>query len=491
MLFENIKKNLIRLANKTAFVINEKEYSYNFFKKRILVILNYFKQKQIKKSDQIIVYIDDHIDTYASIIAIFFSGATFIPINPSHPDERNKLILSQVTPKLKLSAEIAISESIITATLETKNTELTLNIDKENPAYILFTSGSTGVPKGVEVSYSNISNFVQNFSNLFSKLNEKDRFLQIYDLTFDASLHCYLLPLFIGGSIYTIPNNKIKYLYAYKLMDKHKLTFAKFPPSIITYLSSYLNKINLPELKYSLFGGEGLRVDIVKKWSNCVPNAEIFNVYGPTEATINTHFLKLNDIDLDKKSENGILSIGKTFGSNLSLVIDEYNEKVPDGQPGELCLGGEQIAIGYYNDKEKTKKSFIFKSDKGGKIKFYKTGDLAFKDEEGDFMFLGRIDDQVQIQGFRIELSEIEQIAFKFGHAENYAAVAILNQIGTNEIHLFAQNLTKEISDLEQYLKQNLPSYMYPTKVMNIQRFPQTSSGKIDKNKLAKFIENE
>jgi len=486
MLFEKILNNLTKFEKKTAFVINEIEYTYGFLKKRISTIYQYLKEKNIKKNDIIVVYTNDNIDTYASIIAIFFHGATFVPINSLHPKQRNQKIIEQIKPKLILTT--TDKQEGVKNTLNLKNSNQTINLHKncEQTAYILFTSGTTGTPKGVEVSYENINIFIEDFARYFNELNEKDRFLQIYDLTFDASLHCYLLPLFVGGSIYTVAPQKLKFLQAFKLMEKHKLTFTKFPPSVLSFLKPYFNKINLPHLKYSLLGGEEFRTDLAKEWKKSVPNSRIYNVYGPTEATINTHIYPVDTTRLEEKSNNGIVSIGKTFGQNKAVIINEENKLIKDNTIGELCLGGKQVAIGYLNDKMKNKESFFTINN----IPFYKTGDLAYIDKDGDYIFLGRKDNQVQIQGYRVELSEIEEIAFRFGKSQNYAAISIKNKLGASEIILFAHKLTNK-EELTDFLNKNLPSYMLPSKIINLQEFPLSPSGKVNRKELKKGITND
>lgn len=484
MMLNQIYNNLLIYKNETSFVINETKFSYEFLKKRVYSVFNKLVEIGTKPNDIVVVYTDDHIDTYASVLAIFFIGATFVPINSMHPAERNQLILNQILPKVILSTK-DIEKSINTVKISSENTKINFKYNEHNIAYILFTSGSTGIPKGVEVTYKNINSFILNFSQYFGKLTPNDRFLQIYDLTFDASLHCYLLPLFLGASVYTVPPNKMKFLHAYKLMEKYKLTFAKFPPTVINLLKPFFAKINLPNLKYSLLGGEEFRTNLAVEWKKCVPSAQIYNVYGPTEATINTHIYPLNIKSLIK-NYNGVISIGKTFGQNKAKIINDNNSVVETNIIGELIIGGEQVANGYLNNKIKTKDQFFYSN---GEL-FYKTGDLAYIDDEGDFIFVGRKDNQVQIQGYRVELSEIHEVALKYNNQLNYAVVTIQNKFDTTEVVLFVEN-TAYKEKLHDFLTDNLPHYMLPSKIINLKSFPLLTSGKIDKNKLKTIAFNE
>ena len=486
MLFEKILNNLTKFQDKTAFVIDETVYNYYFFKKRITNIYNELQKNNIKNNDIVVIYTYDNIDTYAAILATFFCGAIVVPINSVHPKQRNERILRQISAKTIISTNTLDNPSINPDFIKDSDTKITTKHKSDNIAYILFTSGSTGKPKGVKISYHNIENFIVDFKNYFKELTELDRFLQIYDLTFDASLHCYLLPLFIGASVYTVSPKKIKFIQSYKIMDKHKLTFAKFPPSVLHLLQPYFNKIKLESLKYNLLGGEEFKANIAKKWQKCVPNAQLFNVYGPTEATINTHIFRVNFKNIEQKTNKGIISIGKPFGKNTAIIVDEQNTEKGKNEIGELCLGGEQIALGYFKNENKTENSFIIIKGK----RFYKTGDLAYIDKDGDYMYIGRKDNQVQIQGYRVELSEIEEIANKFNNQITFVAVTIKNETEATEIVLFSLNLSNK-EELKDYLKNNLPAYMLPSKIINLKELPFLTSGKINKNKLKEIGKNE
>ena len=478
MFLQKILNNFTNYSNEIAFCINEKFYTYNDFEIKISTIINYLQNKNIKKNDIVIVYTTDDIETYASIFAIWFLGAIFVPLNPLHPSERNDLILKQIDAKLKIFKSD-------TANLSLKKTKIQLTESKNADfMYILFTSGSTGVPKGVPISLLNIKSFITDFSNSGYKLNHTDKFLQIYDLTFDASIHCYLLPIFLGGSVYTVPPKSIKYLQALKIIQKHKITFAKFPPSVLNYLKPYFPKIYLPDLKYSLLGGEAFYINIAKEWKKCTPNAQIQNVYGPTEATINTHIYNCDFNKLEEKTDNNIISIGKPFGSNKALIINENNDVLGNYQKGELCLSGNQITSGYIENPQKNKTSFVKIKINNKLTLFYKTGDLAYVDKDGDFIFCGRLDNQIQIQGYRVELHEIEAIANNFANNLFTLAIAVTNELGIPEIILYTEDFNKNTEDLLNYLKKKLPGYMIPKKIIDIKIFPQTTSGKIDKNKL-------
>jgi amino acid adenylation domain-containing protein len=354
--------------------------------------------------------------------------------------------------------------------------------------YILFTSGSTGVPKGVMLSRSNFDNFLENFIGIGYEFSEEDKFLQIYDLSFDASLHCYVLPLCFGACVYTVPQDEVKYTYALKLMRLHDISFAKMPPSTIAYLRPFFKEIKLEMLRYSLFGGEPLHVDIAMEWLQCIPNAKMQNVYGPTEATINCTYYDCGPAKVPIKSFNGIVSIGKPFGDSRAIIIDEDGELVPDGSRGELCIRGSQVTAGYYKNQEKTNSAFIYFNTAKGSLRFYRTGDLVMRDQDGDLLYIGRVDNQVQIQGFRVEMGEIESNARKFPNSGQLAAIAIPNDVGNMQVYIIIENFKRPVEEMREFLKDKLPSYMWPAKIISVAEFPKTVGGKIDRKALSEFI---
>jgi acyl-coenzyme A synthetase/AMP-(fatty) acid ligase len=268
-------------------------------------------------------------------------------------------------------------------------------------------------------------------------------------------------------------------MYALKLMKEHDITFAKMTPSTISFIKPYFPGIRLESLRYCVFGGEPLVFDLASAWAQCVPNAVIHNVYGPTEVTINCMKHNFNVINGGAKSYNGIVSLGKPFGDTKAIILSETGKIQPVGKKGELCLAGRQVTQGYMKDEEKNKAAFFTKKIDGKDYRFYKTGDLAFVDKEGDYMYCGRIDNQVQIQGFRVELGEIESCARSIVKG-NVAAVARKNFLGTLQIYLFIEEGFNQ-EKLLHSLKSKLPDYMVPSGIIPLHKFPINVSGKVDR----------
>jgi len=492
-MLDRILNSFNNFPDRNAFFIKDKYFKYSELAKLVSNVKNELDESQKTCNRLIGITTFDDIHTYASILGILFSGNGFVPINPEYPIDRNKAILEKSEVKIILSSNINnnvknlsnIADVTVISTSELKDSNIPLTLpdvpDSEN-AYLLFTSGSTGVPKGVPISRANLKSFVDAFYSLGYNLTPDDRCLQMFDLTFDLSVNSYITPLCEGACVYTVPPGGIKYSYVYSLLEEQELTFALMVPSVITYLRPYFKEIKLEKLRWSMFCGEALYHDIISEWAECIPNAKIQNVYGPTEATI---YCLTYDWDLQNhKNFNGIVCIGKPMKNMDAIIVDGNYNKVKQGEKGELCLSGGQLTPGYWKNPEKNKETFFTKTINGQGIKFYRTGDLAFINEDGDFMFCGRIDHQVKVQGFRVELSEIEHYAREFLKGENVAAVAAQNVSGTTQIHLFLENFPGEVTEIENYLKSKLPRYMVPSTFTNLPSFPLNVNGKIDRRAL-------
>ncbi|KZS42071.1 AMP-dependent synthetase [Aquimarina aggregata] len=485
---EAIEKN----DTQNAFYFGDTFYTYKEFAQ---VISNIRKgiQDHISENDSTVGLItNDDIETYASIIALWLEGKAYVPLNPEFPESRNHTVIKQaeINSILDSSTDKVFDQfkTIQSNTLDIAEINLTpRQIGPNELAYIFFTSGTTGTPKGVPITFGNLSGFIDAFWDLGYEITNKDRCLQMFELTFDLSVMSYLAPILKGACIYTIPKDEIKYSYIFELMEDHELTFALMVPSILHYLRPYFDEINCPAMKFSLFCGEALPLDVTQEWSQCIPNATIANVYGPTECTIFcTDYTYKRDSE--NKTYNGVLTIGKDMKNTTTIIVDEDNNEVGIGEKGELCLSGAQLTPGYWKNEEKNKEVFFDKEHEGKKVRFYRTGDLCTVDDQGDILYLGRVDFQAKIQGFRVELSEIEFHAKTVLDKKNSVAVAFINSIHNTEIGLVIESTAFDTKQLIEDLKNRLPQYMIPTQIRFIDSFPLNTNGKTDRKKLKEMF---
>ena len=488
-IFNNIKK----YPERNAFFISEKYYSYRDLGIEINKIRFYLNSLKIKSKFFGIVTNDD-LQTYASIIALWSEGKAFVPINPKNPYKRNKKIINTINLDYIFDTNSESSYKILNVInptkLEPNNNilnEMSFNdiTDDELLTYILFTSGSTGEPKGVKISRKNISSFFKNFWESGIKISKHDRCLQSFDLTFDVSIQCFIAPLINGACIYTVPNNQIKYSYIYNLLENQDITFAVLVPSLLGYLRPYFSEILLKNLKNCIITAESCSIDLALDWINCIPNCNLFNYYGPTELTIYCSNYKINKRKIT--SHNGMLSIGKLFKNLKKIIIDENGNILPNEKKGELCISGDQVSPGYWNDTKKNNSSFFTTSFEGLNRRFYKTGDICSITKADNIILHGRIDTQIKIDGYRIEIGEIEFISREY--LKNVNIVIIPNKINNNyKLTAFIESKKIDTKLYIDYLRSKLPAYMIPSKVKLLEKLPLNSNDKTDKIALKKML---
>ncbi|MCF7568628.1 AMP-binding protein [Sabulilitoribacter arenilitoris] len=493
----NLQKSIETHYENNAFYINNIYYTYADFAQEISKIRATI-DKSIETSSKLIGLIaNDDIQTYAAIVAFWLEGKAYVPINPEHPIDRNIEILKSLETSYLFDSTNTANFDGFTVLTPVKEKTFAINlkpkpIAKNDLAYILFTSGSTGSPKGVPITYNNLNEFIKaiNFDGEF-KLNASDRCLQMFELTFDFSVVSYIFPLIEGSCIYTVPRNSIKYFYIYKLIQKYKLTVLSLVPSIIHYLRPYFNEIHAPEVRYCSFGGGALFNDIIEEWNKCIPNSKTFNYYGPTENTIYSSYYKLNKNSNQNTTHNGVISIGKPLNNIVYIIIDKKNQEVSDGETGELALASGQLTPGYWKNKKRNNESFFTKTVNGDNLRFYKTGDLCFKDTHNNYMYLGRIDFQAKIRGFRIELSEVEFHA-KASCTEkvNMVAIDVFNDLGNAELALVIESKVFNTDHMVAHMKAKMPDYMIPDHIKFTKELPYNTNGKIDRKILRTLFDN-
>lgn len=478
-------------AARAAFYMHGTFYTYAQLAQRAYTIAEWLQQQNPQRKPVGIIAADE-FDTYAGLCGILLSGAPYVPILSDYPKDRSQSIIEQAgidiilspIPASELKNTIAAENKVVeTAGLPAFEGEFALpQINTEHLAYILFTSGSTGKPKGVPLTHGNLSSFMDAFFALGYNITESDRFLQMFDLTFDLSVMSYLAPLLKGACVYPVPAEGMKYMSIYTLLEEQEITVSLMVPSMLSYLRPYFEDIDLPKLRHSLFCGEALYADIAAEWQQCVPNALVQNVYGPTEATI---FCLTYDFVNDIKQYNGMVCIGKPMQNVGTLVVDENNKPVAREDKGELCLSGGQVTPGYLNNPEKNAEAFFTYNNE----RYYRTGDIVYADVNGDYMYCGRVDYQVKVKGgFRVELNEVEAHARHYTQLSGVAAVAPVNAMGIAQIYLYLEGFSGDTAEVHTYLKTQMPDYMLPEQILSVEVFPLNNNGKVDRKALTNML---
>jgi amino acid adenylation domain-containing protein len=482
-------------SNRNAFCIQGEYYTYADLEKRVSAIISLIDLNKYSRGSECIGILEQNdIQTYASLLAVLISGNTYVVLNPHNPISRNQTIIRSTKLRLILSS---VSNELLSDLPNDVNWYCTQDckegsrcsqrlVNEDQNAYIIFTSGSTGTPKGVPISHKNLNAFYKSYSALGFNLDEEDRMLQMFDLCFDVSVVSTLFPLTIGACVYTVPMEGIKYPHVYELLEDEEITFAAIPPSLLTFLQPYFEEIDFPKLKYLILTAEASNCDLIKRFGPSIPNASIVNLYGPTEATI---YCMSYEYDPEKvKQHNGMMAIGKSFDQMDTIIVDQQDRILHAGEMGELCIAGLQLMEGYWEDPEKSAEVFVEIGTEMGPKRFYRSGDLCYVDRDGCTMYCGRKDYQVQVNGFRVELSEIENTVRKYYDEGSNVVIPKTNSLGNTELHLFLEKFSGDKEDVASFLNEHLPPYMCPKKIHLQSNFPLNNSGKIDRKKLQSII---
>lgn len=467
--------------NAIALNIANRNYTYSeLFNKSLYV---YSKIKHL--DDELIgVQCLNDLDTYAAILAVSYIGSAYVPLNSKYPPEKNRGIVADANLKNVICFNDHmdfLSESILIKTnkddFETGQIELQLK-NNSQVAYVIYTSGSTGKPKGVPVSRSNVSHFFNYYLREYD-FNASDRFLQAYELSFDVSVFSIFCAWNVGASVYVVPDSSAKHIDIFKTIQQHRITIASFVPSVLSLIEKYLFEFNFPDLRYSFFSGDALKHSLAKKWKACLPNGEIHNFYGPTETTIVCTRYIWNEREAGLESRNDIVPIGKPFPNMDFILLSSKGEVMSElNKEAELCFEGVQVINSYLNNLHEDK--FIQLDNK----RYYKTGDRVSLNENGNLIFHGRVDSQVKINGFRVELAEVEDAIYKCCNRE--CRVIVNSRNGLNQLIAVIEG-TDEVK-INSKLQELIPTYMMPTKFIFVEQLPLSINGKIDIEKLNAMV---
>ncbi|QXU43266.1 non-ribosomal peptide synthetase [Pedobacter sp. D749] len=362
------------------------------------------------------------------------------------------------------------------------------NLTADDLAYIIFTSGTTGTPKGVYVKHRAVINLIDWVNKTFD-VSPKDKVLFVTSLSFDLSVYDIFGVLSAGASIYVASNDDVrnpeKLLW---LLDNEKITFWDSAPAALQQLAFFIPTSRIADtnnLRLVFLSGDWIPLDLAVKMKNTFPLIQVIGLGGATEATVWSNFFPIETIDPAWVS----IPYGKPIQNAQYYVLDSYLQVCPIGVVGDLYIGGECLAEGYINDLELTAKKFIqnpLVPDKASKI--YKTGDTARWFPDGNMEFLGRKDTQTKIRGFRVELGEIENVLVKHPAIENALVLTYDDNGSKSIVAYFTGNKNFDVSGLRRYASEMLPSYMIPAYFIWIPIVPITSNGKVDRNALPKPI---
>lgn len=452
---------------RTALTFYDHSYTYDELNRAANRVAGYLIHHFNPSPDDLIGVLLPRSDKgIIAILGILKTGAAYLPLDPSYPDERISFMVEDANSLTLISSREergAVDINTLLSWPEEDNPSLTGS--SRNLAYVIYTSGSTGRPKGVMIEHRSLVNYSYWFREELELLKE-DVVAQYASISFDASVS-EIFPTLLTGACLDIVPGEIR-------TDMDKLS---------EYFS--LKRISvtfLPTAVYSLFKEQkarGLRALYTggEKLENYQPQGySLFNIYGPTENTVVSTVYRVKENRLN-------IPIGKPVFNSSAWILNRDNQLVPIGISGELCLSGYSLARGYLNREELTEERFIPHPLIEGE-RLYKSGDVARWLPDGNLEFLGRLDEQVKIRGFRIEPGEIESVITDLKGIESAALVAHVDKTGSSLAVYYTQNLSLSVNEVKEFLKERLPEYMLPSYYCPMDSLPVTTNGKIDKGKL-------
>ena len=322
--------------------------------------------------------------------------------------------------------------------------------------------------------------------NIGLDITNKDKCLQPFDLTFDFSVSSYVIPLVKGACIYTIPNKAVKFTYIAELLEEYHLTVLQMVPSMIRNLLPYIEEVDVTSVRFNILCGEALTGKVIIPWHQANQNMVSYNMYGPTEDTVFCTYYMINRRNIDSLlASNDIVSIGTTFKNSDVLLMDDNDQEInTSNQEGELCLCGTQLTPGYWkNDKENAEKFFM----KGGN-RFYRTGDMCYYAEDGNLMYVSRKDFQVKINGYRVELGEIENVYAEVSHGKYCVVLPYLNAQSNTELAIVIEGKEYDYKEHQSVMSSKLTKYMMPSKWLFVKSMPLNQNGKVDRKEIRKIF---
>ena len=485
-----------KYPDKIALTDDKMEITFAEWKNRALCIARAIREKSSARQIPVLVYLPKSVMTLISFAGVLYSGNYYTPTDVRFPFEKAHSIMQCLLPEIIItdkasgkklidngvsSEQMIFVEDIDFSVTEDSGSYLKEAIDTDL-AYVFFTSGSTGVPKGVAITHRGILDYIDWAGEEFG-ISESERIANQAPFYFDNSILDIYLCMSRGAHLFITPESYFAFTAALlKYIQENEINFIFWVPSALIGVanSGLLERIDCSCIKKVLFCGEVMPNRHLNYWRRMLPDAVYANLYGPTEITDVCTFYR---IDREFRDDEP-LPIGKPCKNTQILLLDDNNQLVTQKDVmGELCVRGTGISVGYYNNPEKTQEVFVQNPlNAHYQEKIYRTGDLAHYNEYGEIMFDGRKDFQIKHMGYRIELGEIETAILGMEEVDNACCIydgeqQVINAFCSTKCKLTEQDIRKRLALI-------LPKYMVPEKYILLKEFPYNDNGKIDRKKL-------
>lgn len=487
-----------KYPNKIAFADVKEEFSFTQLLDSAKRIGCYVAER-VNPHNPIVVYMEKRAYNIQAFLGAAYAGCFYVPIDSQMPSERINFIMETLHPSMIIYddfteknigildeniAKVHYKKALSTEINQRKLEYVRLNSKNTDLLYVLFTSGSTGKPKGVTLSHAAVMDFMDWICEKYN-LDEHTTLCNQAPFYFDASVPDIYIPLKIGATVYIPP--KMYYTFPQKILqyivDKDINMLVWVPSALCNVVNCKAFNIVVPStVKLVIFCGEVMPCKHLNVWRKYVPNALYVNMYGPTEATYACMYYDIvRDFRDDEK-----LPLGKACENSQILLITDDNKEAVEEEIGEICILGQCLSNGYYNNPEKTNAAFVQNPLNKNWIELmYRTGDLAYK-KGRDYIFVGRKDFQIKRLGYRIELGEIENAIMSIEKVEN--ACCVFNPGNGDIIAIYTGKI--ESSNIANLIAEKLPHYMFPSKYVHLEVMPMNLNGKIDRMLLKKeYIE--
>ena len=475
---EMLENSFEKYHDKTAVSEDNSAVTYAQLKSKSEAVAAKLEEMGAAEGDIIAVKAEKNIDTIAAAVGIMMKGYVYLPIHPSYPEEKKRHILE------------SCGCSFFCEGTEIKNTGVTGHShDKQLPqipsqrmAYIIYTSGSTGLPKGVAISGQSVCNTVLDINQRFN-VNENDRIIGLSALTFDLSIYDILGSLQCGGELSLVKDQRDIRSILEKLRNNNITLWNSVPAIMEMTLMAADSSEKFESMRNILLSGDNIPVTLPQKIKQFFPNADIYSLGGATEGSVWSIYYPIKDIT----SHELRVPYGIPLANQTMTVRDENMQICPVGTEGEICIGGRGVAMCYYNDPEKTAASFV-QADEGI---IYRTGDRGVMNEKGYMDFLGRMDSQVKLNGYRIETGEVESAALKNTDIDAASAFIYSNEVSGSKLLALCYTSKKDLDEdnIRNGLKEHLVDYMMPHIITKVDEIPLTSNGKVDNKALCGMLD--
>ncbi|WP_454782738.1 Pls/PosA family non-ribosomal peptide synthetase [Legionella sp. WA2022007384] len=472
-------------SDNIALICDNAFISYQELENRANQLAHYLHENKVSKGSIVGILLERSIECYVAILATLKTGAAYVPIEVDYPDDRINYIFSDLPFDAVLTSSLQLAQKNLAwptyyavdqlaeeiSRRPTHRLILQEDLSANDLCYIIYTSGSTGKPKGVEITQRSICHYVEVASKLYD-IKSNDKVYQGFSLAFDASLEEFWMAFANGATLVACTAKEVRSgLGLVSFLQQHRVSVFSTVPTLLSTLEG-----QLPDLRILILGGESCTSSLVKRWSR--EGLRIINTYGPTEATIIATYAECHP-------EQDV-TIGKPLPGYEVLIVDDQLQEVAEGEEGELCIAGVALARGYVNRPEDTAKKFV-SNPVNKNQRLYRTGDLVSRAPNGDLLFAGRIDDQIKLRGFRIELNEIETVIMQYaGIKQAVVSLQTLEQPTLVAYLILDVQNAFDVNEFKSFLRSRLPDYMLPSLIEILETFPVLASGKVNRKELPK-----